>query len=87
MRATGTSLLKMSLTHILSQEGQLSQYYEDERERNERKQMLSRAKEPIDPALIEKGLHYPGVTANGSRFAFLKLDLSGHDLLSILVFF
>ena len=76
----------MSLTHLLSQEGQLSQYYEDERERNERKQMLSRSKEPIDPVLIEKGIQFPGVTSNGSCRGFLKLDLSGHDLLSILVF-
>ncbi len=75
----------MSLAHILSQESQLSQYYEEEKEKIERKHILSKSKEPVDPALLEKGLQQLGVTANGFRFGYLKLDLSGQDLLSIIV--
>ena len=75
----------MSLAHILSQESQLSQYYEDEKEKHERRQVLSRSKESVDPQLIDKGLQYLGITADGSGYGYLKLDLSGHDLLSIIV--
>ncbi len=75
----------MSLAHILSQESQLSQYYEEEKEKIERKHILSRSKEPVDPQILERGLQTLGVTANGARYGFLKLDISGHDLLSIIV--
>ena len=75
----------MSLAHILSQESQLSQYYEEEKEKNERKNVLSRTKEPVEIQLLEKGLQHLGITANGARYTYLKLDISGHDLLSIIV--
>ena len=75
----------MSLAHILSQESQLSQYYEEEKEKIERKQIISRGKEPVDPQILEKGLHHLGISANGAQYGYLKLDISGHDLLSIIV--
>jgi hypothetical protein len=73
----------MSLAHILSQESQLSQYYEEEREKLERKQIMSKSKEPVDPQILHKGLQHLGITSDGARHAYLKLDISGHDLLSI----
>jgi len=77
----------MSLAHILSQESQLSQYYEEEKEKIERKNILAKSKEPVDLSIIEKGLQNLGYSSNGAHFTYLKLDLAGHDLLSLIVFF
>jgi hypothetical protein len=69
----------------MSEGSQIIDYFEEEKERIERKRLKQLAKQPLDPELIKSGLAHLGRTFNNARHAFLTLKISSKELQSIVV--
>lgn len=63
----------------------MKDYFEDEKEKIEKKKLHELSREPIDEALFKKGLSCLGKTFNNARHAYLTLNISNNDLVSIVV--
>ena len=74
-----------SVARVLSEGSQIIDYFEEEKERIERKKLKQLSKEPIPDELFKEGLHCLGKTFQNARHAYLSLTLSNKDIVSIVV--
>jgi hypothetical protein len=74
-----------SVARVLSEQSQMKDYFEDEKEKIERKKLKEMSKEPIDDEIFKSGLSCLGKTFNNARHAYLSLNISNHQLVSIVV--
>jgi hypothetical protein len=74
-----------SVARLLSEGSQIVDYFEEEKEKIERKKLKLMSKEPIDESLFKNGLSCLGKTFNNARHAYLSLSLANNDLVSIVV--
>ena len=76
-----------SMMRVISETSQMVDYFEEERDRIEKKKMKIMSKEPIDKEIFKQGLSNIGRTHENSRFAYLNLNLSNKNLVSVCVIF
>jgi hypothetical protein len=74
-----------SVARVYSEASQMKDYFEDEKEKIEKKQLKQMSREPIDDELFKSGLSCLGKTFNNGRHAYLTLTISNHNLVSIVV--
>ena len=74
-----------SVARVLSEQSQMKDYFEEEKEKIDRKQLKEMSKQPIDDQIFKDGLSCLGKTFNGARHAYLTLGISNRDLVSIVV--
>lgn len=74
-----------SVARVLSEQSQMKDYFEDEKEKIERKKLKEMSKEPIDDQIFKDGLSCLGKTFNNARHAYLSLNISNHTLVSTVV--
>jgi hypothetical protein len=74
-----------SVARVLSEQSQMKDYFEEEKEKIERKQLKEMSKQPIEDQIFKDGLSCLGKTFNGARHAYLTLNISNKDLVSIVV--
>ena len=60
-------------------------FFEEEKERIEKKKLKLMSKEPIDQEIFKNGLSCLGKTFNNARHAYLTLNISNNQLVSIVV--
>jgi hypothetical protein len=75
----------ISNARLMSEGSQIVDYFEEEKEKIERKRLKQLAKQPLDAELIKSGLTHLGRTYNNARHAFLTLNIQNKDLVSIVV--
>lgn len=63
----------------------MKDYFEEEKEKIEKKKLKEMSMEPIDPSIFKNGLSCLGKTFNNARHAYLNLNISNHNLVSIVV--
>lgn len=74
-----------SIARVLSEASQINDYYEEEKEKIERKKLKMMSKEPIDQEIFKQGLSCLGKSYNNSRHAYLTLNIQNNNLVSIVV--
>jgi hypothetical protein len=74
-----------SVARVLSEQSQMKDYFEDEKEKIERKKLKEMSKEPIDDQIFKAGLSCLGKTFNNARHAYLSLNISNNSLVSVVV--
>jgi hypothetical protein len=74
-----------SVARVLSEQSHIQDYFEEEKEKIERKQLKEMSKQPIEDQIFKDGLSCLGKTFNGARHAYLTLSISNKDLVSIVV--
>lgn len=75
----------VSVARVYSEVSQMKDYFEEEKEKIEKKKLKELSKEPIDDQIFKKGLSCLGKTFNNSRHAYLNLNVSNNTLVSIVV--
>jgi len=63
----------------------MKDYFEEEKDKRDRKQLKEMSKQPIDDQIFKDSLSCLGKTFNGARHAYLTLGISNRDLVSIVV--
>jgi hypothetical protein len=63
----------------------MKDYFEEEKEKIEKKKLKEMSKEPVDPQIFKNGLSCLGKTFNNARHAYLNLNISNNNLVSIVV--
>ena len=63
----------------------MKDYFEEEKEKLEKKKLKEMSKEPVDPQIFKNGLSCLGKTFNNARHAYLNLNSSNNNLVSIVV--
>lgn len=76
-----------SVARVISEGSQIVDYFEEEKEKIERKRLKMMSKEPIDPEIFKSGLSCLGKTFNNARHAYLTLNIQNNTLVSIVVGF
>lgn len=74
-----------SVARVISEGSQIVDYFDEEKERIERKKLKMMSKEAIDPQIFKSGLHTLGKTFNNARHAYLGLNISNKNIVSIVV--
>ena len=75
----------ISAARYMSEGSQIVDYFEEEKEKIERKKLKMMSKEPIDQEIFKQGLSCLGKTFNNSRHAYLTLNIQNNNLVSIVV--
>jgi hypothetical protein len=74
-----------SVARVYSEASQMKDYFEEEKEKIEKKKLKEMAKEPVDVQIFKNGLSCLGKTFNNARHAYLNLNISNNNLVSIVV--
>lgn len=74
-----------SVARVYSEASQMKDYFEEEKEKIEKKKLKEMSIEPIDDAIFKAGLSCLGKTFNNGRHAYLNLTISNNNLVSIVV--
>ena len=74
-----------SVARVISEGSQIVDYFEEEKEKIERKKLKMMSKEPIDVQIFKQGLSCLGKTFNNARHAYLTLNIQNNNLVSIVV--
>ena len=74
-----------SVARVISEGSQIVDYFEEEKEKIERKKLKMMSKEPIDAQIFKQGLSCLGKTFNNARHAYLTLNIQNNNLVSIVV--
>ena len=74
-----------SIARVLSEGSQIVDYFEEEKEKIERKKLKLMSKDAIDPEIFTKGLSCLGKTFNNARHAYLNLNISNNNVVSVVV--
>jgi len=74
-----------TVARVFSEASQMKDYFEDEKEKIEKKKLKELSRESIDDELFKKGLSCLGKTFNNARHAYLTLTISNNNLVSIVV--
>ena len=74
-----------SIARVLSEGSQIVDYFEEEKEKIERKKLKLMSKDAIDPEIFTKGLSCLGKTFNNARHAYLNLNISNYNVVSVVV--
>ncbi len=74
-----------SVARVISEGSQIVDYFEEEKEKIERKKLKMMSKEPIDQEIFRNGLSCLGKTFNNARHAYLTLNIQNNQLVSIVV--
>jgi len=74
-----------SVARVYSEASQMKDYFEEEKEKIEKKKLKQMSKEPVDDQLFKAGLSCLGKTFNNGRHAYLSLSVSNNNLVSIVV--
>lgn len=72
-----------TFTHLLNLEKTLDPFMEEKIRKHEEKTKRKLARSDIDMQIFQEGLHDLGVTFNKFNHAYLSLNISGKDLISI----
>lgn len=73
------------VARVISEGSQVNDYFEEEKEKIERKKLKEMSKEPIDSEIFKQGLYCMGKTFNNSRYTYLSLNIQNNNLVSIVV--
>jgi len=63
----------------------MKDYFEEEKEKIEKKKLKEMAKETVEDQIFKKGLSCLGKTYNNGRHAYLSINVSNNNLVSIVV--
>ena len=63
----------------------MKDYFEEEKEKIEKKKLKEMSREPVDDQIFKKGLSCLGKTFNNARHAYLSLNVSNNNLVSVVV--
>lgn len=74
-----------SVARVYSEASQMKDYFEEEKEKIEKKKLKEMSKESVDDQLFKNGLSCLGKTFNNSRHAYLNLNISNNNMVSIVV--
>ena len=74
-----------SVARVYSEASQMKDYFEEEKEKIEKKKLKEMSLEPIDVSIFKNGLSCLGKTFNNAPHAYLNLNISNHNLVSIVV--
>ena len=74
-----------SVARVYSEASQMKDYFEEEKEKIEKKKLKEMSKEPIDAQIFKNGLSCLGKTFNNGRHAYLNVTISNNNLVSIVV--
>ncbi len=72
-----------SVARVYSEASQMKDYFEEEKEKIEKKKLKEMSKEPIEDEIFKRGLSCLGKTFNNARHAYLNLNISNNNLVSI----
>lgn len=72
-----------SLTYLLNLEREIDPFTENKIKKYEEKAKRKLAKSEIDQQIFKKGLYQLGITHNKYSHAYLSINISGKDLVSI----
>ena len=61
----------------------MKDYFEEEKEKIEKKKLKEMSREPVDEQIFKNGLSCLGKTFNNARHAYLNLNISNNNLVSI----
>ena len=64
-----------SIARVISEGSQIVDYFEEEKEKIEKKKLKLMSKESIDPEIFKSGLSCLGKTFNNARHAYLSLNI------------
>ncbi len=67
-----------SVARVISEGSQIVDYFEEEKEKIERKKLKMMSKEPIDQEIFRNGLSCLGKTFNNARHAYLTLNIQNN---------
>jgi hypothetical protein len=74
-----------SVARVLSEGSQIVDYFEEEKDRIEKKRLKQMSKEEIDVQIFKDGLYNIGKTFNNCGHAYLSLNISNKNIVSIVV--
>jgi len=74
-----------SVARVYSEASQMKDYFEEEKEKIEKKKLKEMSREGIDDQIFKDGLSCLGKTFNNARHAYLSLTISNNNLVSIVV--
>lgn len=74
-----------SIARVISEGSQIVDYFEEEKEKIEKKKLKLMSRDPIDVEIFKNGLSCLGKTFNNARHAYLTLNISNNNLVSIVV--
>ena len=74
-----------SVARVLSEGSQIVDYFEEEKEKIERKKLKLMSKQGIEQQIFREGLHCLGKTFNNGAHAYLSLNISNKGLVSVVV--
>lgn len=74
-----------SVARVLSEASQFQDYFDEEKEKIEKKRLQEMSREPIEDRIFKNGLSCLGKTFNNGRHAYLSLNISNNNLVSIVV--
>lgn len=72
-----------NFTYLINLEKSIDPFTENKIKKYEQKKKKKLAKKDIDPQIIKDGLHDIGITHDKFNHAFLSVDISNRDLMSI----
>jgi hypothetical protein len=72
-----------SVARVYSEASQMKDYFEEEKEKIEKKKIKEMSREPVDEQIFKNGLSCLGKTFNNARHAYLNLNISNNNLVSI----
>lgn len=72
-----------SVARVYSEASQMKDYFEEEKEKIEKKKLKEMSKEPLDDEIFKRGLSCLGKTFNNARHAYLNLNISNNNIVSI----
>ena len=75
----------ISMARVLSEGSQIVDYFDEEKERIEKKKLKIMSKEKVDEQIFREGLFNLGKTFNNKSHAYLTINISNRDLVSIVV--
>jgi hypothetical protein len=76
-----------SAARVYSEASQMKDYFEEEKEKIDKKKLKEMSREQIDDEVFKKGLSCLGKTFNNGRHAYLNLNISNNTMVSIVVSF
>jgi hypothetical protein len=74
-----------SVARVYSEASQMKDYFEEEKEKIEKKKLKEMSKEPIDDQIFKQGLSCLGKTFNNGRHAYLNMNIANNNLVSVVV--
>ena len=74
-----------SVARVYSEASQMKDYFEEEKEKIDKKKLKEMSKEQVEDDVFKKGLSCLGKTFNNGRHAYLNLTIANNNLVSVVV--